>query len=80
MQTLGKIVDRTIGGYLRRQFILALIVGGSATLGLLALGVPFAALLGVVAGATALIPIVGPLIGGAVAILVTLATAPDKMI
>ncbi len=77
---MGKIVNRTAGGYLRGQFILALIVGGAATVGLLALGVPFAALLGVVAGATALIPIVGPFIGGAVAILVTLATAPDKLL
>lgn len=77
---VGKIVDRTIGGYLRGQFILALIVAGAATIGLLALGVPFAALLGVVAGLTALIPIVGPFIGGAVAILVTLATAPDRVL
>ena len=77
---LGKIVDRTIGGYLRGQLLLALIVGVAATIGLLALGVPFAALLGVAAGATALIPIVGPFIGGAVAILVTLATAPDKVL
>ena len=45
-----------------------------------ALGVPFAVVLGVVAGITELIPIVGPLIGAAVAILVTLATAPDKLI
>ena len=77
---MGKIVNRTAGGYLRGQFILALIVGVAATIGLLALGVPFAALLGVVAGATALIPIVGPFIGGAVALLVTLATAPDKLL
>ena len=77
---LSKIVDRTVGGYLRGQLILALIVGGAATVGLMALGVPFAALLGVVAGVTALIPIVGPLIGGAVAILVTLAVAPEKLL
>ncbi len=77
---LAKIVDRTVGGYLRGQLILALIVGGAATVGLMALGVPFAALLGVVAGVTALIPIVGPLIGGAVAILVTLAVAPEKLL
>ena len=77
---LGRIVDRTIGGYLRGQLILALVVGGAATVGLMALGVPFAALLGVVAGITALIPIVGPFIGGGVAILVTLALAPDKVL
>ncbi len=77
---LAKIVDRTAGGYLRGQLILALIIGSAVTIGLLALGVPFAFLLGVVAGLTALIPIVGPFIGAAVAILVTLATAPDKLL
>ena len=50
------------------------------TIGLVAMGVPFAFLLGVVAGTTALIPIVGAFIGVAVAILVTLATAPEKLL
>ncbi len=77
---IAKIVDRTIGGYLRGQLILGLIVGTTVTIGLIALDVPFAAVLGLVAGITEMIPIVGPLIGAAVAILVTLATAPDKLI
>jgi predicted PurR-regulated permease PerM len=37
-------------------------------------------LLGIVAGITELVPIIGPWIGGAVGVLVTLATAPDKVI
>ena len=77
---LAKIADRTVGGYLRGQLILALAIGTAVTIGLVAMGVPFAFLLGVVAGLTALIPIVGPLIGAAVAILVTLATAPEKLL
>jgi predicted PurR-regulated permease PerM len=42
--------------------------------------VPFAFLLGIVAGFTELIPFIGPWIGGAVGVLVTLATAPDKLL
>ena len=77
---LAKIADRTMGGYLRGQLILTSTIGILVTIGLVAMGVPFAFLLGVVAGATALIPIVGPFIGGAVALLVTLATAPEKLV
>ena len=44
------------------------------------MGVPFAFLLGVVAGSTALILIVGAFIGAAAAILATLATAPEKLV
>lgn len=77
---VAKIAEKTLGGYLRGQLILALAIGIAVTVGLVALDVPFAFLLGVVAGLTALIPIVGPLIGAAVAILVTLATAPEKLL
>ena len=77
---IAKIAEKTLGGYLRGQLILALAIGIAVTAGLVAMGVPFAFLLGVVAGLTALIPIVGPFIGAAVAILVTLATAPEKLI
>ena len=47
---------------------------------MLLLDVPFAALLGIVAGLTELVPIVGPWIGDAVGVLVTLATEPDKVL
>ncbi len=77
---LTKIADRTLGGYLRGQLILASTIGILVTIGLVAMDVPFAFLLGVVAGVTAFIPIVGPFIGGAVALLVTLATAPEKLL
>ncbi len=74
------IADRTLGGYLRGQLILGLMVGTAVTIGLLLLDVPFALALGIVAGITELIPILGPVIGGAVGVLVTLATAPEKII
>ena len=74
------IADRTLGGYLRGQLFLGLVVGVIVAVGLLLLGVPFAVILGIVAGITELIPIIGPWIGGAVGVLVTLASAPDKIL
>ena len=44
------------------------------------MGVPFPVFLGIVGGITELVPIIGPWIGGAAAVLVTLALAPDKVL
>ena len=74
------IVDQTLGGYIRGQLTLSLVVGVIVTIGLLLLGVPFPFILGIVAGLTEIIPIIGPWIGGATGVLVTLATAPDKVL
>ena len=73
------IVDRTIGAYIRGQLILGVVVGTVVTVGLLLLGVPFAFVLGMIAALTELVPVIGPWIGGAAGVLVTLATAPDKL-
>ena len=74
------IADRTLGGYIRGQLTLGVIVGVIVAVGLLLLDVPFAVLLGIVAGLTELVPIVVPWIDGAVGVLVTLATEPDKVL
>jgi predicted PurR-regulated permease PerM len=74
------ISDRTLGGYIRGQLTLGVIVGVIVAVGLLLLDVPFAVILGIVAGLTELVPIIGPWIGGAVGVLVTLATEPDKVL
>ena len=69
-----------MGGYIRGQLVLGLVVGTIVAVGLLALGIPFAVVLGIVAGLTELVPIIGPWIGGGVGVLVTLATEPDKIL
>ena len=74
------IADQTLGGYIRGQLTLSLVVGVIITIGLLLMGVPFPFILGIVAGLTEIIPIIGPWIGGATGVLVTLATAPDKVL
>ena len=58
---IARIADGTLGGYIRGQLILGLTVGVAVTIGLMALGIPFAAVLGVVAGISELVPIIGPL-------------------
>ena len=75
-----EIADRTLGGYLRGQLTLGAVIGAIVTVGLLLLDIPFALLLGIVAGLTELIPLIGPFIGGAAGVLVTLATEPDKVL
>jgi predicted PurR-regulated permease PerM len=79
LRNVASIVNRTIGSYIRGQLLLGLIVGTLVALGLFLLGVPFQVLLGIVAGITELVPIIGPWIGGAVGVLVTLAVAPEQV-
>jgi predicted PurR-regulated permease PerM len=57
-------VGRVTGGYVRGQMLVALFVGVASTLGFYAIGLPFWALVGLVAGVTNLVPFVGPFVGG----------------
>lgn len=56
-------VGTKFSGWLQGQLLLGLIVGLAAGLGMWAIGMPYPFLLGIVAGVTELIPIIGPLIG-----------------
>ena len=71
--------ERVLGGYIRGQITLGLVVGAVVTVGLLLMGVPFALILGIIAGITELVPVVGPWIGGIAGVLVTLATEPHLL-
>lgn len=78
IQEVVSIINDTVGSYIRGQLILGLIVGTLVGIGLFLLGIKFPFLLGVVAGVTELVSIIGPWIGGIAGILVTLATSPEK--
>jgi predicted PurR-regulated permease PerM len=65
-------VARVVGGYLRGQLIMALTVGILAGAGTYLLGVPYALILGVLAGIFELIPMFGPILASLPAILVAL--------
>jgi predicted PurR-regulated permease PerM len=61
---LGSKVGRAVGGFFRGQLLVALIVGVLASLGFYLIDLPFWLLIGVIAGVTNLIPLVGPFVGG----------------
>ena len=68
-----------LGGYLRGVVTNMLVIGMLTGLGLWILGVPYPALLGILAGLTEIIPFLGPWISGSAAILVALfAVGPLK--
>jgi len=55
-------VDRVIGGFVRGQVLMAVAVAVACTLVLVALGVPYAILLGLLGGIVSIVPIVGPIV------------------
>ncbi len=73
-----KIIERVLGRYIRAQIMLGLIVAYFTFIGLLILAVPYKIALALLAGVCEVIPTLGPWIGGAVAVVVTLAVVPEK--
>lgn len=65
-------VERKVGGWMRGQLVLCLIIGSIATISYGIIGLPFWPLLGLWAGLTEFFPIVGPWIGGVPAVILAL--------
>jgi predicted PurR-regulated permease PerM len=65
-------VSRVLGGYLRGQLTLALIIGVLAGIGTALLGLPYAVVLGVLAGLFELVPMFGPILSVIPAVMVAL--------
>lgn len=65
-----------VGGYVRAQLFMAVIVGTMAGVGCLLIGVPFPIVVALSVAAFELIPLVGPFVGGAVALLLALTNSP----
>ena len=63
-------VQRIVGGYIRGQFILAVLVGVLVGGGMFVFHVPYAVLLGVLAFVLEFIPVLGTLISGAICVLI----------
>lgn len=73
---LGFDVDEALNGFIRGQLAVALVVGGLSAAWAAALGIPFAALIGAVAGVTDVIPYVGPIAGAVPAVILGLTQSP----
>ena len=63
-------VRRKIGRWLRGQMLLSLVIGVTVFFGLWLLGVKYSLILGILAGIFELVPYVGPIFSGSVAVLV----------
>lgn len=70
------IADRLLGRYIRGQLLLGVIVGISVGIGLTLMGVQLSLALGIFAGITELIPLIGPWIGAIPALAIVAATNP----
>lgn len=70
VQFVEDTVSQVLGGYIRAQLMMALVIGVSAGLGCFILGVPFPAVIGLFAFFFELIPMVGPVLGSVPAILI----------
>jgi predicted PurR-regulated permease PerM len=67
---LEEHAGRVLGGYLRGQLVMALSLGIAAGLGCWLLGLPYALVLGVLAGLFMLVPMFGPILSAVPAVLV----------
>lgn len=74
------ILQNVVGRYIRGQLLLGLAVGLCAGILLFILKIEFSLPLAVFAGLTEMVPMIGPWLGGGLAVIVTLATAPEKVI
>lgn len=69
-------VAAVLGGYVRAQLLVALMIGVMAGVGCYVLGVPFPVVVGFAAGVFELVPIVGPVAGGALGVSLALTVSP----
>lgn len=73
-------VQGRIGGYVRGQTMLCVIIGLASAAAFWVIQVPNALTLGLIMGVLEAVPVLGPLLGAIPAILLTLSTAPEKTI
>jgi predicted PurR-regulated permease PerM len=69
-------LNATLAAYIRAQLLACLLVGTVCGVGFAALGAPYPVLLGVLAGVLEFVPLVGPLLAGVVAVILTALHSP----
>jgi predicted PurR-regulated permease PerM len=72
MKLLLDTLQRVVGGYMRSQLLLCVLIGLLVGVGMQVIGVPFALLLGVLAFVLEFIPVLGTLVSGAICVLLAL--------
>jgi predicted PurR-regulated permease PerM len=76
VRTIAHDVGAAMGGFFRGQLLVAFIVGVMSSIGLLIIGLPYWAVVGLIAGFFNLIPLIGPFVGAVPAIIIALALKP----
>lgn len=69
---LAENVGNVLGSFFRGQLLVALFVGVASAVGLSVIGIPFAAVVGLIAGVFNLVPLIGPFIGAVPAVILAL--------
>ena len=73
-------METKVGSYIAGQGVLCLIIGVTALLAYLLIGLPNALVLALLAGVLEAVPMIGPLLGAIPAAMVAFSIAPDKLI
>ncbi|MFA4995587.1 MAG: AI-2E family transporter [Patescibacteria group bacterium] len=76
--SLMKKISEKVGRWFRGQMILGGIIGVLELIGLLIIGAPYALTLAIISAVMEIVPTIGPLIAGTIAVLVTLSVSPLK--
>ncbi|HJR09055.1 MAG TPA: AI-2E family transporter [Pyrinomonadaceae bacterium] len=71
-------VNSTLAAYIRAQLIACLLIGVICTIGFMLIGVPYALVLGIIAGLLEFIPLAGPLTVGVLAVAVASFHSPSQ--
>jgi predicted PurR-regulated permease PerM len=79
VRNIVQIVDRVFSAYIRGQIFVSVSVGVATGVTVWLIGVEPALVLGLLAGVTNLVPILGPIIAFFIIALVALATEPDRI-
>jgi predicted PurR-regulated permease PerM len=71
---VGRRLNTAVGGFLRGQLLVAVIVGVMLSLGYWIIDLPFWLLIGLIGGVLNIVPFLGPWVGGILGVFVALAT------
>ena len=71
---VGRQLNTALGGFLRGQLVVALIVGLMLSIGYRIVGLEFWLIIGIVGGLLNIVPFLGPWVGGTLGVLVALST------
>lgn len=69
-------IETSLGGWVRGELTLMIIIGVTIYIGLLLLGIPYALPLAILAGILEIVPVIGPVISGVPAVLIALTISP----